>query len=145
MRRDEQSLQRSLVQLMRASLPAGWRVVALRNNPRSAVSGGIEKSMGAVAGVPDVAVFGRDGDERPATYLIEVKTAKGRLSPAQQAFHDDLADLGHPIAVARSPEDVQALAKEWRWPWQAAAFAAVLSLASPALGHGCLFVVGHGS
>lgn len=129
MRRPEQSLQRSLVQLMELSLPRGWIIHHSANRPRSKVAGAIEKSMGAKAGYPDIVVHGQNELGHPRTYFLEVKAPKGRLSERQHAVLDGLTDLGFPTAVVRSPEDVQALARKWQWPWRAIAFTAILSLA----------------
>jgi hypothetical protein len=56
------------------------------------------KAIGVVAGIPDLFI--------PAILLwLEVKTAKGRLSPAQRKIHQTLTAIGHRVAVVRSVDE----------------------------------------
>jgi hypothetical protein len=119
----ESAIQKSIVQGLRILLPHGWLVQSTANKPRSKVAGAIEKGMGAIAGWPDIAVYGdMGGDDEdfrailPTVWFLEVKTAKGRLSPAQVEVHDRLKDLGYEVGVARSLDDALALGRAWRWP-----------------------------
>lgn len=116
MKRPEQAIQRTIVQGLRAALPHGWLVAAVANKPRSRIAGAIEKSMGTLKGFPDLLVIGPG-----RTFYIEVKAEKGRLSPDQSHVRDRLLDLQQPHAVVRSWEDVCQLARDWEWPWRAAA------------------------
>lgn len=59
------------------------------------------ESAAGVAGLPDLLV-----GHRGATYLLEVKTPRGRIKDAQAAFIRDWR--GGPAIIVRSPE--QALA-----------------------------------
>jgi hypothetical protein len=115
----EAQIQKAIVQGLRQLLPWGWLIQSTANKPRSKVAGAIEKSMGAIAGWPDLAVYGPACAPRelsPPTWFIEVKAGKGRLSEAQREVHDRLKDLGYGVGVARSLDDALALGLAWRWP-----------------------------
>jgi len=60
------------------------------------------QGMGSTPGVPDIVGILPDGK----FLAIEVKTAKGRLSPHQERFIQNINDAGGLAFVARSPEDV---------------------------------------
>jgi hypothetical protein len=120
----EAQIQCAIVAGLRMLLPFGWLVVHTANKPRSAVAGALEKKMGAIAGMPDLAVYGPACAPRelsPPTWFIEVKAGKGRLSEAQREVHDRLKDLGYGVGVARSLDDALALGRSWRWPLRLAA------------------------
>ena len=121
MTRPEEQIQRAIVRALRIALPHGFIVMAVPNKPRSKVSGAIEKSMGAMAGWPDLQVMGciigeDPADARPFTGFMEVKAPKGRVQPVQREMHDKLADCGFPVAVVRSVEDALATAQAWGLP-----------------------------
>lgn len=60
--------------------------------------------MGQLSGVPDLVFWLPDG----RTASIELKTPKGALQPSQRAVHAQLRELGHPVAVCRSVDEVLA-------------------------------------
>lgn len=113
---DEDDIQRAIVKYLRHVLPAGFVVQSTANKPRSAVAGAREKSMGAVAGWPDLAVYGQAEDEKPTAWFIEVKASAGRLSDVQHEVHDRLKLAGFSVAVARSVDDVRDLVRAWGLP-----------------------------
>jgi hypothetical protein len=113
--RPEQAIQKSVVAYLRRVLPHGWLVVGVSNNPRSAITGAVEKAMGMVAGYPDITVLGVLDDQSFAGF-IECKSASGRLSPAQVDVHDRLCDMGFPVAIVRSIEDTRAAIRAWGLP-----------------------------
>lgn len=112
----EQLLQRSIVTYLRAVLPSGFIVQSTANKPRSKVAGAIEKSMGAVKGWPDLTLYGPANDGKPYAWFIEVKTRTGRVSPDQHSVHDRLRDIGFPVEVARSLDDVRAFIAKHNLP-----------------------------
>jgi hypothetical protein len=65
------------------------------------------KAQGVIAGVPDL-VFVWHGK----THYIEVKTAKGNLSPQQKALHQKWAEQGVIVNVCRSSEEIIAIVAE---------------------------------
>jgi hypothetical protein len=112
----EAAIQRSVVRYLRTVLPHGFLVVAVSNNPRSAIAGAREKGMGMLKGWPDLAVYGRGSDDRPFAGFIECKAPGKYLRPEQRDTLDRLEDCGHPTAVVRSIEDVQRIIAEWDLP-----------------------------
>lgn len=106
--RPEADIQRQIVALLRAVLPKG----AIVHHAANEVGGGgrhartrqaILTGMGVHAGFSDLAVLA----EGRALFL-EVKSARGRLSPAQTAFRDAVQVQGFAWALVRSPEDALA-------------------------------------
>lgn len=85
---------------------------AARRGPRAAVEA---QATGMTPGEPDLRVYLPDG----RLGLIENKTLKGRLSPAQRDRHAALAALGHPVAVihagteADAADQAEALVRSW--------------------------------
>lgn len=118
---DEDDIQCAIVKYLRHVLPAGFIVQSTANKPRSAAAGAREKSMGAVAGWPDLAVYGQAEDENPTAWFIEVKAPAGRLSDVQHEVHDRLKLAGFRVAVARSVDDVRDLVQAWGLPSRDAA------------------------
>lgn len=98
----ESALQAQIVTYLGWALPNAI-VVHLHNNPRSAIEGAKLKSMGLVKGAPDLLVCLPRGQG----LFLEVKTSKGRVSPAQFQFHNRCVSLNWPVAVVRSIDDVQ--------------------------------------
>ena len=112
----EAALQRTVVQTLRAGLPHGWVIQSTANKPRSAASGKLEKDMGALAGWPDLAVFGQDGAGDPTADFVELKSKSGTVSKEQESMHDRLRDLKFRVAVCRSLDDVLRFGRECGWP-----------------------------
>lgn len=110
---EEADIQRAIVRYLRFVLPAGFIVQSTANNPRSPAAGAREKSMGALAGWPDLALYGQAEEGRPTAWFIEIKAPKGRLSDAQHAIHDQLRIAGFPVAIARSIDDARDLVRTW--------------------------------
>jgi len=98
----ESALQTAIVEYLGWALPNAL-VLHLHNNPRSAIEGAKLKRMGLVKGAPDLLVCLPRGQG----LFLEVKTAKGRVSREQFAFHNRLIPLNWPIAVVRSVDDVK--------------------------------------
>jgi hypothetical protein len=116
----EQAIHKQILHGLRVMLPRGWIVQHTPNKPRSKVSGAIEKSMGAVAGWPDLMVLGYCEKRESATaWFFEVKKPKGTTSNAQVTVHDKLMDLGFRVAVVRSWEDALEACRDWDLPIRA--------------------------
>ena len=60
------------------------------------------KWISSVTGVPDRIVF-----LAGQVFLVELKTATGKLSPRQTLVFDELGEQGFPVHVLRSKEDVE--------------------------------------
>ena len=65
------------------------------------------KWISSVTGVPDRIVF-----LNQKVYLVELKTATGKLSPRQELVFDELGEHGFPIHILRSKEDVEDFIRE---------------------------------
>lgn len=58
------------------------------------------KAVSRTKGVPDLIVcFGGQ------TYFVEIKNAKGKLSPEQEAWHAAAAGIAGPIVTCRTAEE----------------------------------------
>jgi hypothetical protein len=44
-------------------------------------------------------------------YLVELKTATGKLSPRQELVFDQLGEVGFPVHILHSKEDVEDFVK----------------------------------
>jgi hypothetical protein len=95
--RPEQQLQRTiLAHLSRRGVPGLWWCHVPNGGYRGAIEGAIFKSLGVIAGVPDLLLIysGR-------TYGLELKAAKGgRLSPAQIRTQEQMRQAGATVATA---------------------------------------------
>lgn len=100
----ESTLQASIMQFLDAALPIDIRAFHFHNNPRSAIDGAKLKRMGLKSGLADIGLIRAGG----WIALIEVKTAKGRLSPSQIELRDWCGANSVPYAVCRSIGDVEA-------------------------------------
>jgi hypothetical protein len=60
------------------------------------------KWISSVTGVPDRLVF-----LNQRVYLVELKTATGKLSPRQELVFDQLGEAGFPVHILHSKEDVE--------------------------------------
>ena len=87
----------------------GCLVMSIPNEGKRSVIGGRHmKATGMTAGAPDLLIY-RNGKHA----LIEVKSATGRLSPAQIEMHARLAKQGWTVHVVRSQDEaVRALESE---------------------------------
>lgn len=82
-----------------------------------------------LAGIPDLLVVGPEG----TTAWLEVKTAKGRVSPLQREQLDRLSKLGHVAAVVRSVDEALTVLKENAFIYCPAVDAKVRPLAEVAM------------
>lgn len=70
------------------------------------------KKAGVLPGMADLILFDRRARR---VGFIEVKSAKGTVSEAQERFADLAAVWGWPYAVVRSVDDTQAALDQWGW------------------------------
>ncbi len=105
----ERELHSFTADLLRRAVRPGvlWLHIA-NEGARSPRTGAYLKRMGMRPGAADFLIV-RYGH----AYFLELKTAKGRLSPAQDAFRWDSFDAGCPYAICRTPEAVQKTLEEW--------------------------------
>ena len=107
----EESLHRAVAQYLDLALPPGvwWTTIPAGGGGR--IRGAKLKACGYKAGTPDILIV---GTACPA--FIELKTAKGRLSPAQKVCHAGLKDAHAWVAVCRSLAEVEGTLKGWGIP-----------------------------
>jgi len=79
---------------------------------RDAKTGARLKREGVKAGVADFVIVMQGG----VCAMIELKTAKGRLSKAQKDLQDWAGEHGLPYAVCRSVEEVADMLRAWNVP-----------------------------
>ena len=101
----EADLQRAVVQALRLILPRSAIIHHCANEvtepgPRGAKRQAILVGMGVHPGFADLMVL-CDG----RVLFLELKSLKGRLSPAQEAFRDAALAQGHGWALVRSLDD----------------------------------------
>lgn len=106
----EHTLQVRCVHWMRANYPDEV-LICIDNNARNPTAGHIKKLKGAWAGFPDLFLF--SPSERFSGLAIELKTAAGRMSPAQKATHELLAAKGYKVAVIRSEDEFRRLISDF--------------------------------
>ncbi|NRQ25999.1 VRR-NUC domain-containing protein [Aliiroseovarius sp. xm-g-7] len=101
----EADLQRAVVTALRFALPKGAIIHHCANEvteagPRGAKRQAILSGMGVYPGFADLVVLchGR-------VLFLELKSPKGRLSPAQEAFRDTVIAQGFGWALVRSLDD----------------------------------------
>jgi hypothetical protein len=87
---------------------------AANDGKRSIASAMRLKRLGMVAGDPDLRVW-KPSFEGPLVGFLEIKSATGRLTPAQQEEIAALRADGFPVAVVRSVDEALAALREWGW------------------------------
>lgn len=107
-RAPEADIQRAIVSLLRAVIPAPGIIHASGHEQRGHGKAAMLrqkalKDMGALAGTPDLLVIANG-----ITCWLEVKTATGSLSSAQRAFRDAMQAQGVAWALVRSPDEALA-------------------------------------
>jgi hypothetical protein len=109
MKRPEQTLQKVLVDHLRARAAAGtyWFHPA-NGGARTAIEGAILKACGVRAGTPDLILI-KDG----RTYGLELKADNGRVSPAQAQAHQDMKAAGAEVAVATGIDEAIKQLENW--------------------------------
>jgi hypothetical protein len=100
---DESRMQRACIRWFRAQYP-GYILFAIPNGgKRGEVEGGILKGEGVLAGVADLFLSMPSG--RYSGLYIEIKTPKGRHSPAQKDFEKRVVMSGYAYVICRSVEE----------------------------------------
>lgn len=105
----EESIQRAVVQLLTltAKPDVAWTHVPNGEARHKGVAGKL-KGMGVKPGWPDIMLI-RQG----RCYGLELKTAKGKLSPAQIAAHEALREAGCEVATAHGFDEAHRALLSW--------------------------------
>lgn len=112
MNRPEQALHKAIAQYLRAAHPRLLWWHTPNGGSRNVVEAAILKSMGTLAGVPDL-VFVLPGG---SVGFMEIKAGKGALSAEQKAFAERACEAGAAWALVRSVEEVQDHLRSWLRP-----------------------------
>jgi hypothetical protein len=112
-KREEQAFHQAVARFINVAAPGllWWHTPNASGN-RGPRLGGILKSMGVLAGVPDLCIILPTG----TAAFIELKAAGGSLSPAQKAFRERCQHWNCLWAEARTLDDVQAILERWLIP-----------------------------
>ena len=107
----EAELHKLIVDYLQIALPAGSVVHHSPNEGRHKVAyRAKQKRLGMRAGWPDLELFidraWWRADLPWSPIFLEIKTPKGRVSPAQTAVHAELQAAGCAVEIVRSVEDV---------------------------------------
>ncbi len=107
----EDSIQAGIVDYLRVVLQPGRYVVFSVPNggKRSMAEAGVKRRTGMLAGVWDICILGPGG----ATWWLETKTDRGRLSEPQRDFSAFMVAGGVPHAVVRGIDDAAAAVMAW--------------------------------
>ena len=108
----EADIQRTIVSLLRAVLPKGSIVHHAANEIAAGGRAGhvrqaILVGMGVHPGFADLVVLSQG-----RVLFLEVKSAKGRLRPAQESFRDEVMKQGFGWALVRSVDDALAALRQ---------------------------------
>lgn len=108
----EADLQMSVVQYLQLRLPPASVMHHSPNEGNHRVQYRVkQKRMGVRAGWPDLEIFVSKTWWRPevpwSPIFIELKTKKGRLSPAQKSVQAELVAAGCHVSTCRSIDDVE--------------------------------------
>ena len=106
----ETAIHKAILQYCKFQMRRDVVVFHVANERRTTPKdGAFLKSLGVVAGVPDLIFVCAGG----ITCWLEIKVPGGRLSPDQKAFHDHLASLEHRCAVVHSLEEAVHVMRLW--------------------------------
>jgi hypothetical protein len=108
-RRPEQQIQKAVVEhLAWRARPGVFAFHVPLGGFRRPVEAAILKSIGTVAGIPDIiCIFeGR-------CFCLEVKSERGRVTDVQRVVHERLRDAGAEVAVAYGVDEALTLLGEW--------------------------------
>lgn len=111
----EAALQKTVFGYLSAALDperAMFRMV--ENNPRSAIAGANAKRRGIRSGTPDVLIWWRKWGNHFGA--IELKSDRGRQSPAQRQFQIEFQRIDGCYALCRNMDAVELALAMWGVP-----------------------------
>ena len=118
----ETALHISVAQYLDMALPESATWTTIGHGGGGKTRGAKLKQMGVKPGWPDIIILHKGiawGCYTFATYFIELKTEKGRLSKHQKAAHAQIRNAGGIVAVCRSIPEVEGTLRGWGIPLKA--------------------------
>jgi hypothetical protein len=101
MKRPEQEIQQAIVKYFEYQYPSlKGCLCANLNNSKDARTGGINKSMGVVAGRSDLVLYWES-----QAFFIEVKVPKGKQSQVQKEWQNKMKESGFNYFIVYSIDD----------------------------------------
>lgn len=104
----ELKVQIAIIKWLRAVMPHAMIHHSVNEGNRSGKAGMLDgvrkKNAGMMPGFPDLIVLPY---ATTGAFFIEVKAAKGRVSPVQDEVHGMMERLGYKVCVAKSVDDVR--------------------------------------
>ncbi len=97
MKHPEQDLQKGCIRYYRLQYPKGRIFHVPNGGKRGKAEAGIFKSLGVLAGTPDLILL-----HNGRAYFIEMKADKGKLSPAQTEWETWLVNNGFEHYICNS-------------------------------------------
>ncbi|MCY1540746.1 hypothetical protein D9M68_764040 [compost metagenome] len=85
------------------------RVFAINNNSQNAIKGVMNKAMGTLPGVADMAFIRENGK----IVWIEWKIQSGTQNKPQKEWESIVTDLGHDYVIVRSEEEFLAIIEKY--------------------------------
>lgn len=111
----EGPIHKDILRYLRRTLPSGWVVQHTANNPRNVRMAASEKAKGAIAGWPDLAIYGQlEGQAR--AWFLEIKPPHIPVPEHQRDVHTKLMDIGFSVRIARSVDDAKRAVWDWGLP-----------------------------
>lgn len=98
----ESAVQRQLLDWLAVACPLAIVFAVPNGERRDKITGAKLKAQGVLPGAPDI-IIAHNG----IIAFVEVKTPKGRPSPAQIAFQEKCAEQRLPYAIVRGQGDLQ--------------------------------------
>jgi hypothetical protein len=121
-RHRESKLQKECVNWFRDKFQDKILFAIPNGGRRGLIEAKIMKGEGVLAGVPDLLLaepreieFGKTMIASPAYHglFIEMKTDKGKLSPAQKVMHARLTAAGYKVEIARSRSEFEQIIRDY--------------------------------
>ena len=114
----EQKIHKDIVEYLNAVLTSETMLWFTKNETgvggvKGAITGKRNREMGILPGFPDLSLSPRS---KPVPHGLEVKTPKGRQTPAQKAIQADFEARGWPYCIVRSVDDVTQALHDWGVP-----------------------------
>jgi hypothetical protein len=109
-RRKEQNIQKAIVDHLRwRAVPGAFAFHVPNGGWRSAIEARIFKSLGVVAGVPDLILI-----HAGRCYGLELKADNGRTTNVQRATHAAMRAAGARVATVYGIDEALAQLADWR-------------------------------